>query len=122
MTDTKKWESDIYEMVGEATVPFDDGVHTEATLFDFCMNGNEDDEGYLLSEKLIAYFKSLLLQTQQETLEWCEREVVGDYEQGYNNPNGKHRSGESAEQMVINMFKAEQHQTIKNKIKSLEEK
>jgi len=108
MTDTKKWE-DLLELL----------------LMDILLKSENPVKRYPLGQlkkRVGDFIQDLLLQTQMETLEWCEREVVGDYEQGYNNPNGKHRSGESAEQMVINMFKAEQHQTIKNKIKSLEEK
>jgi len=56
----EEFENKVYELVGEARVPFDDGVHHEASLFDFCMDGNEDDEGYILSEKVIKFFDSQL--------------------------------------------------------------
>lgn len=65
--DKNSLEEQIYELVGEARVPFNDGIHTEACLFDFCMGGADDDEGYLLSEKLIKLF-SILLQTARKDM------------------------------------------------------
>jgi len=61
------------------------------------------------------WFESILTQTQQETLEWCEREVVGKNEDANRFIHTENRM----RAVGRNRLKSSQRQTIKQRIKSL---
>jgi hypothetical protein len=57
----------------------------------------------------IAFIQKLITQTQQETLEWVLKEVVGE-DEGYTGNNDFHQAHTRDE------FRAKQRQTIKQKM------
>ena len=109
MTDTKKWE----EM-------FDKKFGNNLELNEGMMGLAVEEYHSNATKKVKNFISSLLLQTQLETLEWCEREVVG--EDSKLNPPKMIKGGtmfETKEQFIENQLRKEQRQTIKNKMEEI---
>lgn len=103
MTDTKKWEATDERFNQMFIVGYDKPPFSYSTMVK-------------LRSFLHQELKSLLSQTQQETLEWCKKEVVGGISKYH--IDGEHTETANA---LIEVFQEEQRQAIKDKIKSLEE-
>jgi len=67
-----------------------------------------------LEERMEEFINNLF---HLERLKWNKemREMIGEYEKGYYNPNGKFRNAENAEQMVRNMFRKELLEQLEKK-------
>ena len=109
MTDTKKWEESISNFKISGIYHVDGGEY------------NVDEN------RLKLFISSLLLQTQLDMLEWCQREVVRQDEAPliksyYPEPGKLHiDSGQFCGAITQNQLRSTQRQTIKDKINSLKQ-
>ena len=74
-------------------------------------------DGTYASENSIRLNNLIRKTIQSEHSKWNKemREMIGEYEKGYYNPNGKFRNAENAEQMVRNMFRKELLEQLEKK-------
>jgi len=101
MTNTKKWEKEFYQLVKEYGTNWEDWI--------------------CLEEQMKTFISSLLLQTQLETLEWCDKEVakmklVEKYPLERFEIEGWERTKK------YNLALSDVCQTIKNKMEEIKEK
>jgi len=114
MTDTKKWEKELEKIMDKNTTNLTKTGDIDFNPPEIISFDKVVFEKYKATLDIKKLTQDLLLQTQIETLKWCEREVVGGISKYH--IDGEHTETANA---LIEVFQEEQRQIIKHKIEEI---